>query len=83
MPYAPETDRYPYTPEEVLIGLDSGQRILVVKAARAMTRTGPTPEQIIDEHYPGVHQTAERIRLLGRAGSYAKAQGWWRPGKQS
>lgn len=82
MPYAPETDRYPYTPEEVLAAYPEFSRDAVERGA-AFMREGSACESYAKGYAQAVGGTLRtEIRLLGAIGSYAKAMGWWRPAKQ-
>ena len=80
MAYAVETDRYPYTPAETLSGFNRVHRAIIRNAAEMMKPGAPrTAEDVVADAIPydGTHRL-----LLGAAGSYAKAKGWWRPKKQ-
>ena len=91
MAYTPEALRYPHTPADVLLGFTAGQCAIVKMAAETMR--GPRPknqharraacaEAVVGRAVPYGSDPKLHRRILGAAGSYAKAMGWYVPAPQ-
>lgn len=90
MAYVAEADRYPYSPSEVLSGFNPPHRAIIKDAATSLihppkhtlARKADCPEAVVEAAVPYRENPTLHRLLLGAAGSYAKAKGWWAPKPQ-
>lgn len=83
-----EADPYPYNAKEVVLGFSRRDRRVIIEAAKLMKGTRPrnqharqaaSPEAHVESLVPYGREPKRHRRILGAAGSYAKAMGWWAP----
>jgi len=90
--FDPKDDKYPFSRKEVLLGWRMKHRRIIIKAAECMK--GPRPknqharraacsETLVESFVPYAKEPELHRRILGAAGSYAKAMGWWSPASQA
>lgn len=87
MAFVAEAYRYPHSPDEVLSGFSPEDRAIILRAAECMksrpkhqhARRARCAEAVVEDAVPQRSDERRHIRLLGAAGSYAKAMEWWAP----